>query len=743
MSNGNSGSIPTSNQKQTAPGQKRSWFKLQFSLRTIIGLLLLAGILFGFFARPSADYLHDRNVAKRIDELGGNCRLIEIAPSGGIVVDEYFERLGLKSWYDQLYRRIESIQLHNSEITLEDARAIAKCKYLKRLELTHASLNNQKVAAIAESRNLESIKIDNNVEVTDDGMRAFVGHPTIWQFGILGTRVSSKLYGELLRAANVDPTLWPGLGPRVMLSGDQTPEDYLTAYRGWTELTANKVVIELESNANLQSRNYAVALSSLSDADSEFFLDQWLEAQTFRPNVGLSLKAIQLTEELVSKAVSTSSLPCSTLEVVTDQLDVQLVNRIARLNPLRLSLPQLASTKDFNSLSQLDTLQELRIGGDVPLSVDDFETLGAIRGLQYVSIPNATTTPDTIREVIAKQSIDLHLLVAPDGLFEIRNEMLNSSIADKVVFERSQTQARRWMEEFVDTYEQEPTLTPPQQMGFSFSTSGDHTEIEQMPMSKLLELLMDFTETVGDHDGSIKRGHSHDAVEKHLTRLSNFIGDSSWQDAPLHEIAKNPLAWRKNAKLNDVVSVTVHDEDNMLTLTFHGMLWNRRVAVSIAENKPNEALDCAYRFLVVANGPPPLVPPPPMEFVEPDSEITTEGDKPYWNFGVGRWLSLCREANDSNVNRKIKNEVFLMPYQEETRFENAPRFNPWETICIAAPAGRTLRAIHVEHDGLAISRKSYMAASVCNEREIEFKDGTRQIFVSPTSLPLTVLSQED
>lgn len=159
--------------KTAAPVVKaKRRLRLQFSLRGLALLTFLAAILFGYLARPSIQYLHDRKVASRIEQLGGNCVLVEMSPSWGLTVDDYLTRIQVMPRIDQLYRRVVAISLSGSSITLDDARAIAKCRELKQLQLANVDLTNEAVTVLAQAKKLRTLDIHDNPSVTDAGMQS-------------------------------------------------------------------------------------------------------------------------------------------------------------------------------------------------------------------------------------------------------------------------------------------------------------------------------------------------------------------------------------------------------------------------------------------------------------------------------------------------------------------------------------------------------------------------------------------
>jgi hypothetical protein len=102
------------------------------------------------------------------------------------------------------------IYLEGSPVTDQGVAAFAKeLKKLKLISLSETGVGDMAARAIAKLRDVEDVRLS-NTKITDDGLAAFEGHPTLDSLYVEGCAVSKRAVSSLKKAT---PNLFAVYGP--------------------------------------------------------------------------------------------------------------------------------------------------------------------------------------------------------------------------------------------------------------------------------------------------------------------------------------------------------------------------------------------------------------------------------------------------------------------------------------------------------------------------------------------------
>jgi hypothetical protein len=225
----------------------RRWFRWQFGLRTLLGVMLIACVVFAYLAHYRQEYEreYDREqpAIKAIAEIGGKCEMSADAPrvacwlapdktSRVVAVDLAYRVLGIgcgpgvcivqhslhqrvtDDWLSRLapLEHLESLDLSGNAVSAEGLLALRNLKRLKTLDLTDCTIKDSDLAELASFPQLQTLRLG-GATIGDEGLRHIGAIASLEDLDI-GRTFESRLSSDFLEepGATRPPSTIDGLG---------------------------------------------------------------------------------------------------------------------------------------------------------------------------------------------------------------------------------------------------------------------------------------------------------------------------------------------------------------------------------------------------------------------------------------------------------------------------------------------------------------------------------------------------
>lgn len=262
--------------------------RFRFSLRNLLLFTVVASILFLVVGLPHAEYRRQLAIANKLEERG--C-WVEWRPRTKNWGADFFSSVGL----GRGYLRINGIEFKEGwNTTNDDLSGIAHLENLSWLAFKDSSINDEGLALLNEFRSLRYLDLENNVSITDVGLRGL----TLDALSSLNVDGTSVTYDGLRWIVKQNPLLdeMTLIGRHAIAQLKQTDFRYRASIANESKLQPSDNITVRHENSGSQWRESAKHLREFPGLVVYQFRDLPREARP-EHEWGLTLSLVVLKGE--------------------------------------------------------------------------------------------------------------------------------------------------------------------------------------------------------------------------------------------------------------------------------------------------------------------------------------------------------------------------------------------------------------------------------------------------------------
>lgn len=177
-------------------GQRR----YQFGLRTLVAMMLVAGVLLGRYGVGRVEQARERAVLAELEKFGADVqfhdgRVVQVSFSGARFRNEALDAA-------RLLPQLERIVLIDTAVTDEGLRRLAGLKHLRELSVIDAPVTDEGLRHLRELTNLRRLRLD-HTQVTDAGLPHLATLSQLERLDLVGTQITDDGLAPLAGLANL------------------------------------------------------------------------------------------------------------------------------------------------------------------------------------------------------------------------------------------------------------------------------------------------------------------------------------------------------------------------------------------------------------------------------------------------------------------------------------------------------------------------------------------------------------
>ena len=432
----------------TPPRPKSAWWRLRWTIRTLLLLVTVLALLLAWIGRTIRAVQHRAEVAKALDErssdfqpdwsavLFGDWSSVEVTDVDisyrETVNDDLLEEM-------RVFRMLDTVSINGQAVTDRSFAALRGMPAMKTLTIEACDITDATMEHIATLPNLEDLTL-RGVGVTDKGLARLYALPKLTSLTLDFTLISPKA----VKAFQEDrPECVVGFAPAA----------------GKAQVEAAKGIMRRDANLLYDSETRLITAMIFSMDEKPWRQQDWALLHAIPEIQAVSIDELPSATEAIRQVQKMPNVESLTLDSVPVTLsDVALLSQYPKLVELHF-LPEnltdahlagianlqnlrrleiepdggMISRRGIEALTRLKQLKHLKISS-VPILDEDLEPLSALPALAILDL---SSTP------ITDQALD-HVLKMPQLRELILNETQITGVGAQRIMRSRQIESATW-----------------------------------------------------------------------------------------------------------------------------------------------------------------------------------------------------------------------------------------------------------------------------------------------------------